>query len=179
MAYDDVEAFYRADPRRRQSIECDFGLWRDACGAGHRLAWLKATGELYALRVAADGAGGGVQVLGELPRSGHPNLRRADLIVEAALSGWAERCGQRGSLEWVRGRLDVTAGGRLAPIDWTVACHTRGCPRRAEPIAPHDERWAQPCESCLAPRLVVAHGKSAGELEAELRGGAWWLARLD
>lgn len=176
MLYDDLEAFYLADRRRRTSRQCDFGLWRDTDGTGYRLAWLQGTGELYAVRVDA-GAAEEVRVLGELPPSGHPNPRRADLIVEAALSGWTERCGRPGSLEWARARLDETAGSQLVAIDWTVACATCGCPARAERVAPHDQRWREPCESCLAPRLVVGRRMSAEQLEAKLRGGAWWLAR--
>lgn len=176
MVYDDLEAFRLADRRRRTSREYEFGLWRDAAGASHRLAWLATTGELYALRVDTAGAAGTVQVLGKLPPAGHPNPRRADLIVEAALTGWPERTGRHGSLEWARARLAKAAAAPLAPIDWTVACATRGCPRRGERIAPHDKRWAEPCEGCLAAREVVTHGMSADELEARLRGGDFRLA---
>ena len=175
MVYEDLQAFRLADPRRGRSRECDFGLWRDTAGAGHRLAWLEATGELYALRVDTD-APGAVEVLGELPPSGHPNPRRPDLIVEAALTGWPERTGRHGSLDWARARLAKAAGAPLAPIDWAVACATRGCPRHGERIAPGDRQWADPCQGCLAAREVVTHGMSAGELEARLRAGDWRLA---
>jgi len=176
MVYDDLEAFRLVDPRRRTTHEYEFGLWRDATGAGHRLAWLEATGELYALRVDAANALGSVQVLGKLPPSGHPSPRRADLIVEAALNGWPERTGRRGSLEWARARLAKAAAAPLAQIDWTVACATRGCPRRGDRIPPHHEQWAQPCEGCLVAREVVTHGMSADQLEARLRAGDFRLA---
>lgn len=48
-----IEQFYDADPRRRESAEQLFGnVWRDANDPGHQydLAWIEGTGELYVMR---------------------------------------------------------------------------------------------------------------------------------
>ncbi len=46
----DIEEFYDADPRRRESDEIEFGReWKDANGMRTELSWVAATGELYAM----------------------------------------------------------------------------------------------------------------------------------
>ena len=46
----DIEEFYDADPRRRESEEIEFGReWSDASGMRTELSWVAATGELYAM----------------------------------------------------------------------------------------------------------------------------------
>ena len=46
----DIEQFYDADPRRRESEEIEFGReWSDANGVRTELAWVADTGELYAM----------------------------------------------------------------------------------------------------------------------------------
>jgi hypothetical protein len=96
--YPSIASFYRADPRRRPSRELDVGLWwrEDAGDALHRAAWVADTGELYLVRLGPSEAGGGhVEVLASVV--GRERL-------ENALAGWRERCGQPGSLSWLRER---------------------------------------------------------------------------
>jgi hypothetical protein len=104
-----LDEFYCEDPRRRRSRESDIGSdWREqAAGPSFGIAWIEATGELYALRHDASRA---VELLGRVPQSGHPDPARSDLIVEAVLAGWEHRCGQPGSLGWVRERLRAIDG---------------------------------------------------------------------
>jgi len=46
----DIEQFYDADPRRRESEEIEFGReWSDANGLRTELSWVATTGELYAM----------------------------------------------------------------------------------------------------------------------------------
>jgi hypothetical protein len=46
----DIEQFYSADERRRQSAEVEFGTnWFDAKGSRYELSWVQDTGELYAM----------------------------------------------------------------------------------------------------------------------------------
>ena len=46
----DIEEFYSADERRRQSAEVEFGTnWFDAKGSRYELSWVEDTGELYVM----------------------------------------------------------------------------------------------------------------------------------
>ena len=46
----DIEQFYSADERRRQSAEVEFGNnWFDAKGSRYEMSWVVDTGELYAM----------------------------------------------------------------------------------------------------------------------------------
>ena len=46
----DIEEFYSADERRRQSAEVEFGNnWFDTKGSRYELSWIEDTGELYAM----------------------------------------------------------------------------------------------------------------------------------
>jgi hypothetical protein len=110
VRYGSLAAFYRADPRRLDSRELDVGLWwRDgAAGPLHRAAWVTDTGELYLVRLGPDTAGGGsVEVLARVED-------RA--MLERALDGWRDCCGEPGSLAWLRERGErLTARRRAAP----------------------------------------------------------------
>lgn len=47
----DIDQFYEADERRRQSIEVELGTeWRDPHGVRYELNWVEATSELYVMR---------------------------------------------------------------------------------------------------------------------------------
>lgn len=46
----DIEEFYSADERRRQSAEVELGTnWFDAKGSRYELSWVQDTGELYVM----------------------------------------------------------------------------------------------------------------------------------
>jgi hypothetical protein len=110
----DIEEFYDADPRRRESEEIEFGReWSDANGMRTEVSWVEATGELYAMAepsepVFMDPVGDTrvpelptelvtVEILGVL-------TGRAE--VDALLAGWEDAMGKGpDSLAWVRAKL--------------------------------------------------------------------------
>jgi hypothetical protein len=97
-SYSSLAGFYRADERRVRSRELDVGLWWRAHPDGplHRAAWVRDTGELYLTRLGPSAEGGGaVEVLAVVTDSER---------LESALAGWRERCGEPGSLAWLRER---------------------------------------------------------------------------
>ncbi|MCW3032705.1 MAG: hypothetical protein JWM60_1050 [Solirubrobacterales bacterium] len=101
--YPSLVAFYNSDPDRLSSREQDVGLWwrESADGPLHRAAWINDTGELYLVRLGPPGDGGGtVEVLA--------SVGDADRLARM-LSGWRERCGEPGSLRWLRRRTALTA----------------------------------------------------------------------
>lgn len=109
--YPSLVAFYSSDPRRLGSRERDVGLWwrEGAEGPLHRAAWVRDTGELYLVRLGpAEEGGGGVEVLARVG-----DERR----LERLLHGWRERCGEPGSLRWLRARTVAPGArpGRPAP----------------------------------------------------------------
>jgi hypothetical protein len=112
--YPTLVAFYSADPARLDSRERDVGLWwrSGKDGPMHRAAWVEDTGELYVVRLGPASEGGGaVEVIARAPDAER---------LERALSGWRERCGMPGSLQWLRvraarlGRRGGASRSRLA-----------------------------------------------------------------
>ena len=110
----DIEEFYSADERRRQSAEVEFGTnWFDANGSRYELSWVEDTGELYAMlelvpevdswtpfgdseveQIPADRVL--VLVIGYLPPS---------KTVEATLAGWPDQMAKPDGISWVAERL--------------------------------------------------------------------------
>lgn len=117
--YDDTATFFADDPRRERSGEADFGVWwrEQAAFPVWRVSWVEETGEVYAIclhgggidagrnavAVAAGEPTGRVEVLGVIPADLDASVPYAH--VEAALDGWADQCGKRDSLTWVRQRI--------------------------------------------------------------------------
>lgn len=96
--YGSLASFYLSDSRRVESRELDVGLWwrEGDDGCLHRAAWVRDTGELYLVRLGPASAGGGrVEVLATVT---------AQSRLEGVLDGWRERCGEPGSLRWLRER---------------------------------------------------------------------------
>ena len=110
----DIEEFYDADPRRRESEEIEFGReWSDANGMRTELSWVAATGEVYAMAEPA----GSVEMdpfcdtrVDDLPTEaltveilGMLDDRAA---VDQLLAGWEDAMNKKpNSLQWVRDRL--------------------------------------------------------------------------
>ncbi|MEX0948620.1 MAG: hypothetical protein WD296_07430 [Acidimicrobiia bacterium] len=109
----DIEQFYDADPRRRESEEVEFGRdWSDGSGVRSELSWVADTGELYVMwepdaPIDMDPVGDvyeeklpteavTVEVLGVF------NSREA---VDQLLEGWEDAMVQPDSLAWVRARV--------------------------------------------------------------------------
>ena len=92
------EREFRAAHPARCSPEVDYGWpWRTGVGPAHRVAWLPATGELYAVRLGPRQVGGGrVELLAHVPDAG---------LLAEMLSGWREVCGTFDSMRWLRARV--------------------------------------------------------------------------
>lgn len=94
------EATFRAgDVRRAHPVEVEFGAqwFAGADEPPWRVCFLEATGEVVAISATDDGPGGTVELLA---------VGAERVSVERALRGWWQVCGHRGSLPWVRHRLD-------------------------------------------------------------------------
>lgn len=109
----DIEEFYDADERRRESDELQFGRdWYDDHGRRYELNWIADTGELYVMQddpppvwmdpfgdvvsFRVDGDRLGVRVL-KLVR-GEDNVRRL-------LDGWEGAMAQNDGVAWLVDRL--------------------------------------------------------------------------
>lgn len=110
----DIEQFYSADERRRQSAEVEFGTnWFDAKGNRYELSWVEDTGELYAMLELVPEADtwtpfGDIEVE-DVPVDrlvvtivGHiPTLKE----VEGILAGWTDHMAEPDGIAWVAERL--------------------------------------------------------------------------
>jgi hypothetical protein len=109
----DIEQFYDADPRRRESEEIEFGReWSDAKGVRTELSWVADTGELYAMAEPVEAVymdPVGDTRVGELPTE----LVTVEILgvvpdrpaVDELLAGWEQAMGGTNSIQWVRDRL--------------------------------------------------------------------------
>ena len=110
----DIEEFYDADPRRRESEETEFGReWSDASGMRTELSWVADTGELYAMAEPA----GSVEMdpLGDTRVDDLPTEAVTVEIlgvvadraaVDQLLAGWEGAMDKKpNSLQWVRDRI--------------------------------------------------------------------------
>ena len=130
----DLEEFYAADERRRQSAELELGTdWSDEngrCG----VSWVEDTGEVYVMRepiarVTGSGAGDlelvsmsedalGVEVLGVV-------TGRA--AVESVMSGWEQQMPAADGIAWLRDRVQ------------NAAAHLHDSPARPSDELPEDK----------------------------------------
>ena len=110
----DIEEFYSADERRRQSAEIEFGTdWFDAKGNRYELSWVEDTGELYAMLELVPEADtwtpfGDVEVekmpVDRVVVTVVANIPTRDQ-VESILHGWADQMIEPDSIAWVAERL--------------------------------------------------------------------------
>ena len=121
----DIEQFYSADERRRQSAEVEFGTnWFDAKGSRYELSWVEDTGELYTMlemlpEVDTWTPFGDIEVE-EIPADRVlvlvvgviPTLEQ----VENVLAGWPEQMAKPDGIAWVAERLR-TFGVQAAPAE--------------------------------------------------------------
>lgn len=109
----DIEEFYDADPRRRESEEIEYGRdWSDASGTRVEVSYVVDTGELYSMQepnapIYMDPVGDtieqdlpmealGVVVLAVIPTRDE---------VDRLLDGWQQAMTGPNSIEWVRGKV--------------------------------------------------------------------------
>jgi hypothetical protein len=112
----DIEDFYAANERRRQSAELEFGRdWSDVngrCG----VSWIEDTGEVYLMREPlAEVTGSGAGDLELVPMSedglvvevlGVVTGRSA---VESVMSGWEQKMPAADGIVWLRDRVQNAA----------------------------------------------------------------------
>lgn len=106
--YDSILAYYGEQEDglgelRRLSPESDYGVWWYEGGRNMppwRVSFVDKTMEVYTICQGPGSYSGHVELLAE----GCPKQE-----VEGLLEGWAERCGEAGSLHWVRRQLDAWA----------------------------------------------------------------------
>jgi hypothetical protein len=120
----DIEEFYSADERRRQSAEIELGTeWHDAIGNRYELSWVEDTGELYMMLELVPEAGSWtpfgdvevdkmaveqvvVSVIGHIAT--HEELDRV-------LDGWQDEMADPDGISWVAARLQEGDIPRNAP----------------------------------------------------------------
>lgn len=120
-----IEQFWAEDPRRRDSVEFDFGVnWRSGGSTWpvYRVSWIEKTGEVYAYQAGALG-GGFVLVFCKVP---------THAAVEAALAGWPDACGEPNGLLWIREHLQEAGwGDETAPTaSANLNCYYEGIDQR-------------------------------------------------
>lgn len=106
-SYESLEAMYEDSEQREHSPEVDYGVWwrprRRLDLTVWRGSWIEATGEFYI-----------VDQRRPFTHSFDRDVPPAVLIlgtvhgrdrVENLLDGWADRCGEVGSLEWLMGKF--------------------------------------------------------------------------
>jgi hypothetical protein len=120
----DIDEFYEADPRRRQSAELELGTdWLDEDNVRHELNYVEDTGELYVLRepsphIREDPFGG-------LHFSEPPDYDKKMTVhviakidskenVHRILNGWQEAMTSEDGAQWLGDRLRA-AGVALGP----------------------------------------------------------------
>jgi hypothetical protein len=122
----DIEQFYDADERRRESREIELGTeWRDSHGVRYELNWIEDTAELYVMMEppppAWEGPFGDIHV-----RTGD-NAPVTGMIVfvvahigshgrlEEVLEGWQAAMGRPDGVHWLAERLKETG---VADSSW-------------------------------------------------------------
>jgi hypothetical protein len=111
-----IEEFYDADERRRQSSEVELGTeWRDKDGVRYELNWIVDTGEVYVMREPL--AGIAVDLFGDLYLEGgnHPSAKGMTVAVighfgtqeelDRVFSGWEDEMPAPDSAHWIAERL--------------------------------------------------------------------------
>lgn len=110
----DIEQFYSADERRRQSAEVEFGTnWFDAKGNRYELSWVEDTGELYTMLELVPEVDSwtpfGDSEVEEIPAD-RVLVMVVGLIptleeVETVLAGWPNQMAKPDGISWVAERL--------------------------------------------------------------------------
>jgi hypothetical protein len=110
----DIEQFYSADERRRQSAEVEFGTnWFDDTGNRYELSWVEDTGELYAMLELIPEADSWTP-FGDIEVENLPVDRLVVTVVgniptleevEGILAGWSEKMATPDGISWVAERL--------------------------------------------------------------------------
>lgn len=110
----DIEEFYSADERRRQSREVELGTnWFDAQGNRYELSWVEDTGELYTMLELTPEADS-FTPFGDIEIENIPVDRLVVMVVgyleslsdvERVLAGWPNRMAEPNGIAWVAEQL--------------------------------------------------------------------------
>ncbi len=122
-----IEEFYDADERRRESPEVELGTeWRDAKGVRYELNWVQDTGELYVMVEPPppewEGPFGDIHVRtgDNAPVTGMSVFVVAHIQshkeLERVLSGWQGAMAEPDGVSWLAGRLSSEG---VADPGWT------------------------------------------------------------
>lgn len=130
----DIEEFYDADPRRRDSSELELGQdWHDAHGVRYELSWVEATGELYVMREPVPKGWatpfGGIHVRGAHSTDEEEiegmtvsvvGIVSSRAQLESTLQGWEDAMPEADSINWLVDRLQgagvLPPAGAGAPV---------------------------------------------------------------
>ncbi len=122
----DIDQFYEADERRRQSAEVELGTeWRDSHGLRYELNWIEDTSELYVMREPPppmwEDPFGDVYV----ERGKHAPVTGMTVVIiahvtsreqlEGVLRGWQSEMSRPNSIGWLIERLKQH---RVADSSW-------------------------------------------------------------
>ena len=118
-----IEEFYSADERRRDSEEIELGTeWHDSKGARYELSWVVDTGELYTM--LEPNAGLYSDPFGDIyeGRESANDLKVAVIgwvsdrsRLDSVLVGWEDEMPKPDSISWVASRLEQAGVPRSAP----------------------------------------------------------------
>ena len=113
----DIEEFYEANEKRRDSAEFEFGSeWTDSAGNNYELSWVEDTGELY-LMLGPEAAIGqdpfgdfsvGPEEVGELHVVVIANVATLEKLL-FSLEDWEEAMAQPDSLKWLHEKFGAKA----------------------------------------------------------------------
>jgi hypothetical protein len=120
----DIEEFYSADERRRQSAEIELGTeWHDTTGNRYELSWVEDTGELYMMLELIPEAGSWTP-FGDVEVESMPVEQVVVSVIghigtheelEQVLEGWQQEMAEPDGISWVAGRLQEGGVPRTAP----------------------------------------------------------------
>jgi hypothetical protein len=120
----DIEEFYSADERRRQSAEVELGTnWFDAKGSRYELSWVEDTGELYVMLELFPEVDTWTP-FGDIEVEQIPVDRVLVMVVgyiptledvERILSGWPAEMERPNGISWVAERLRSSGVPAVAP----------------------------------------------------------------
>ena len=120
----DIEEFYSADERRRQSAEVELGTnWFDATGSRYELSWVEDTGQLYVMLELFPEADSWTP-FGDIEVEKIPVDRVLVMVVgyiptledvERILSGWPAEMEKPDGIAWVAERLRSSGVPAVAP----------------------------------------------------------------
>jgi hypothetical protein len=110
----DIEEFYSADERRRQSAELELGTnWFDAKGNRYELSWVEDTGELYTMTEFVPAVDSWTP-FGDIEVDKMPVDRLVVAVIgwfpdratlESVLGGWEGHMAETNGIQWVADQL--------------------------------------------------------------------------